>query len=151
MTSVWPALWPPWKRTTISACSDSQSTILPFPSSPHWAPTTTTLAIPGVSLCNPSLHEHDGIRKATRATSDQRPRGLPFGDHAPSPNRGLGAAACEAPHPIMEAAGRSKQEGRQEGPLEHFQALDIPGKFCALGGAWGRPAGGRSASASPGG
>src|SRR5271169_1256578 len=45
MTRVWPALWPPWKRTTISACSDSQSTILPLPSSPHWDPTTTTFAI----------------------------------------------------------------------------------------------------------
>jgi hypothetical protein len=29
----------------MSACSDNQSTILPFPSSPHWAPTMTTLAI----------------------------------------------------------------------------------------------------------
>src|SRR5689334_11062634 len=45
MTSVWPALWPPWKRTTMSACSESQSTIFPLPSSPHWEPTTTTLAI----------------------------------------------------------------------------------------------------------
>ena len=35
MTRVWPALWPPWKRTMMSACSDSQSTILPLPSSPH--------------------------------------------------------------------------------------------------------------------
>src|SRR6516162_9176311 len=40
---VWPALWPPWKRTTTSARSDNQSTILPLPSSPHWAPTTATL------------------------------------------------------------------------------------------------------------
>src|SRR5580704_9427987 len=45
ITSVWPALWPPWKRTTMSACSESQSTILPLPSSPHWEPTTTTFAI----------------------------------------------------------------------------------------------------------
>src|ERR1700730_6662562 len=45
MTSVCPALWPPWKRTTMSASSDSQSTILPLPSSPHWAPITTTFAI----------------------------------------------------------------------------------------------------------
>src|SRR5262249_17897905 len=29
----------------MSACSDSQSTILPFPSSPPWDPTTTTLAM----------------------------------------------------------------------------------------------------------
>src|ERR1700755_3653135 len=45
MPSVWPALWPPWKRTTTSARSLSQSTILPLPSSPHWAPITATLAI----------------------------------------------------------------------------------------------------------
>src|SRR6202047_3578550 len=45
MTSVWPALWPPWKRTTTSARCDSQSTILPLPSSPHWAPTTATFAM----------------------------------------------------------------------------------------------------------
>ena len=45
ITSVWPALWPPWNRTTMSACSDSQSTILPLPSSPHWEPTTTTFAM----------------------------------------------------------------------------------------------------------
>ena len=42
-TSVWPALWPPWKRTTTSARLESQSTILPLPSSPHWEPTTATL------------------------------------------------------------------------------------------------------------
>src|SRR6266511_2822894 len=29
----------------MSACSESQSTIFPLPSSPHWEPTTTTLAI----------------------------------------------------------------------------------------------------------
>src|ERR1700749_5052769 len=45
MTIVWPALWPPWKSTTTSARSVSQSTILPLPSSPHWAPTTVTLAM----------------------------------------------------------------------------------------------------------
>src|SRR5437763_2454480 len=42
MTSVWPALWPPWKRTTPCALSVSQSTILPLPSSPHCVPMTTT-------------------------------------------------------------------------------------------------------------
>ena len=45
MTSVWPALCPPWNRTTTSARSDSQSTILPLPSSPHCEPTTTTFAM----------------------------------------------------------------------------------------------------------
>src|SRR3954462_6196860 len=41
-TIVWPALLPPWKRTISSACSASRSITLPFPSSPHWAPTITT-------------------------------------------------------------------------------------------------------------
>src|SRR5271165_5392469 len=64
ITSVWPALWPPWNRTTTSAPTDSQSTILPFPSSPHWAPTTTTLAIE-VALLVPQTYE-------TPADSDMR-------------------------------------------------------------------------------
>src|SRR6478736_6810850 len=42
---VWPALLPPWNRTTISARFDSQSMILPLPSSPHWAPITVTLVM----------------------------------------------------------------------------------------------------------
>src|SRR5690606_10487749 len=43
--SVWPALWPPWKRTTPWTDSASQSTILPLPSSPHWVPITTTFLL----------------------------------------------------------------------------------------------------------
>src|SRR5215468_4097523 len=54
ITSVWPALWPPWKRTTMSACSESQSTILPLPSSPHCEPTTTTFAMAFPYLRRPS-------------------------------------------------------------------------------------------------
>src|ERR1700682_6478830 len=88
MTRVWPALWPPWKRTTMSACSDNQSTILPFPSSPHWAPTTTTLAIRGYSLCSLSSYDHDPSGKPA-APPDQF-QGLTFTDHAPSPNHGRG-------------------------------------------------------------
>ena len=42
MTSVWPALCPPWKRATAAACSVSRSTTLPLPSSPHWVPMMTT-------------------------------------------------------------------------------------------------------------
>src|SRR6185295_5762065 len=45
MTSVCPALCPPWKRTTAATRSVSRSTILPLPSSPHWAPITTTLLL----------------------------------------------------------------------------------------------------------
>src|SRR5690242_1692382 len=54
MTSVWPALWPPWKRTTAWAWSVSQSTTLPLPSSPHWVPTTTTFRPPAL-CCSMSL------------------------------------------------------------------------------------------------
>src|SRR5919204_5538556 len=46
-TIVWPALLPPWKRTTMSACSARRSTTLPLPSSPHWTPTIT---MPGISV-----------------------------------------------------------------------------------------------------
>src|SRR4051794_5410516 len=49
-TMVCPALLPPWKRITRSACSASRSVILPLPSSPHWAPTITMPDIAGVSL-----------------------------------------------------------------------------------------------------
>src|SRR4051812_47459816 len=43
--TVWPALLPPWVRTTMSACSVRTSMIFPFPSSPHWAPTKIVFAI----------------------------------------------------------------------------------------------------------
>src|SRR5215203_3694649 len=49
-TIVWPALLPPWKRITRSACSASRSTTLPFPSSPHWAPTITRPAMTKASV-----------------------------------------------------------------------------------------------------
>src|SRR6202789_1754253 len=41
MTSVCPALWPPWKRTTAFTWSVNRSTTLPLPSSPHCNPITT--------------------------------------------------------------------------------------------------------------
>src|SRR5882672_8979885 len=46
MTSVWPALCPPWKRATAAARSVSRSTTLPLPSSPHWVPMTTNFPTP---------------------------------------------------------------------------------------------------------
>src|SRR3569833_597916 len=62
ITSVWPALWPPWKRTTPCALSVSQSTSLPLPSSPHWEPTPTTLR-PVVTLMmyRSKKQESDGL------------------------------------------------------------------------------------------
>src|SRR3989441_7143571 len=47
-TTVWPALLPPWYRTTTFTCGASTSTTLPLPSSPHWVPTTTMLGMAGL-------------------------------------------------------------------------------------------------------
>src|SRR6478609_10280089 len=69
MTRVWPALWPPWKRTTRSARLASQSTTLPLPSSPHWAPITATLAM-GLFL----LAQGDGLAVPENMGAAQRPR-----------------------------------------------------------------------------
>src|SRR3954471_22966270 len=63
MTSVWPALWPPWKRTTPWAISVSQSTSLPLPSWPHWVPTTTTLR-PGVLFRDGEEKKRRGSERA---------------------------------------------------------------------------------------
>src|SRR3954447_20584043 len=49
-TIVCPALLPPWKRMTASALSASRSTTLPFPSSPHWAPTMTSPGMASASV-----------------------------------------------------------------------------------------------------
>src|SRR6267142_1158766 len=43
MMTVWPALWPPAYRATMEKFSERTSTILPLPSSPHWAPTMTAV------------------------------------------------------------------------------------------------------------
>src|SRR6185436_17665155 len=69
MTRVWPALWPPWKRTTTSARSDSQSTILPLPSSPHCEPMTATFAITQDSL---SEHLNGAVAPEMRAAEAAR-------------------------------------------------------------------------------
>src|ERR1700694_4582839 len=37
--TVWPALFPPWERMTMSALAARKSMTLPLPSSPHWPPT----------------------------------------------------------------------------------------------------------------
>src|SRR5665648_1290531 len=68
-TIVWPALLPPWKRATTSAFSASRSVILPLPSSPHWAPTTT---VPGTlpSVQDASRGDDAGRRGLDQASRD---------------------------------------------------------------------------------
>src|SRR2546427_2435071 len=60
VSTVWPALAPPWYRTTRSARSASTSTILPLPSSPHWAPTTTTQWFLGPNINHPPIKKPPG-------------------------------------------------------------------------------------------
>src|SRR5512138_1615845 len=67
-TSVWPALFPPWNRTTTSASCVSRSTIFPLPSSPHWAPTTTTFGMFWLSRADgPPPGVRAGARRAGAA------------------------------------------------------------------------------------
>src|SRR5690348_12810082 len=94
----------------MSACSDNQSTILPFPSSPPWAPTTTTLAIPGLIPLQSFTHKHEAFGNRFSSTALQVRSSL-FRVHAPSSKSRPGPLACEAHKPIMEAADLGKQEG----------------------------------------
>src|ERR1700682_2337197 len=51
VTTVWPALLPPWLRMARSAPSARRSMILPLPSSPHCPPTTMmTTASPPLAV-----------------------------------------------------------------------------------------------------
>src|SRR5205085_9116687 len=69
--TVWPALFPPWLRTTISASAVSTSMIFPFPSSPHCAPIRIVLAMTiWAKFCPDALGRgirdlHHRIRAAT--------------------------------------------------------------------------------------
>src|SRR6185437_13750444 len=106
----------------MSACSDNQSTILPFPSSPHWAPTTTTLAIPRLFPLQSALH----------------PGTISYGKSIPTVS-GIarpaqlkarpGPLACEAHIRIKEATLLGKQEGPLKQPKNQSQPLDIPYKI----------------------
>src|ERR1700761_6238813 len=96
---VWPALLPPWKRTTMSARFDSQSMILPLPSSPHWAPITVTFAI----IPYPDYRCSLTLRARARVFgrwSDRRPVIIYSTD-------GNGDRA-KVPHPVEDAAPSRK-------------------------------------------
>src|SRR4051794_35310268 len=103
----------------MSACSDNQSTILPFPSSPHWAPTTTTLAIRKNPILRKLLERH----------------GCPEERSPSCPDRALGARLIPrgAPRARRWASHRIKEAGLQGKPEQGFsrlpnahQAIDIP-------------------------
>src|SRR5215470_17100609 len=105
----------------MSACSDNQSTILPFPSSPHWAPTTTTLAIPRLVPLQSALHPGTIFygNPVLTVSGIARPAQL---------KARSGPLACEALIRIKEAALLGKQEGPLRQPQNQSQPLDIPYK-----------------------
>src|SRR5262249_7442840 len=74
MMTVCPALCPPAYRATTANRSDRTSTILPLPSSPHWAPTTTavfarisTLVIPTASGAQRQTQSRDLLLENQRS------------------------------------------------------------------------------------
>src|SRR5437762_10850308 len=100
----------------MSACSDNQSTILPFPSSPHWAPTTTTLAISRYFL-KPSQLRHDHFGKPAPA----------FPDRVRTPGRKTARIArMRASHRIKDATGRRKPDGCRPGSRDGSKPLISP-------------------------
>src|SRR4051795_9509690 len=109
ITSVWPALWPPWKRTTMSACSDSQSTIFPLPSSPHWAPTTTTLAMQCLSPRQHQIREDEIRAHQQRLVQAQAPPGI---EDRATPGKAVRVAECKLSPKATAALGISPAPSR---------------------------------------
>src|SRR6266536_2409034 len=69
MTTVCPALLPPWYLTTKSTLSPSRSVALPLPSSPHWAPASTMAGILPTPSCEvpagcPQVRCLRGVRRS---------------------------------------------------------------------------------------
>src|SRR5919201_819084 len=79
-TIVWPALLPPWKRMTTSACSASRSVTFPLPSSPHWAP---TIASPGISMRVYAALGIGGAAEVVAHQGDRRSRHFDEPRHRP--------------------------------------------------------------------
>src|SRR5581483_6289065 len=118
MTSVWPALWPPWKRTTMSARSESQSTILPLPSSPHCEPITTTFAIRRYAPRPIDRHAKSARHHGAGFAPDSWRR-LAVQRHAVA---GLRPRSCR---PVAEQRPLASVAGKSGGPFEFDGRLGI--------------------------
>src|SRR5207248_5141221 len=72
--TVWPALFPPWLRTTISASAVRTSMIFPFPSSPHCAPIRIVLAMTflGKILSRCARSRHSGLASQDKSGGPAR-------------------------------------------------------------------------------
>src|SRR6266446_2348661 len=153
-TSVCPALAPPWYRTTTSAQEVKRSTTFHFPSSPHCAPTITTLDM-GIFLSR---------RRAATVRQRRRPGFAQLGEIGRRFQDALGRpAALTTQEDRDRAAGRHEfaagHHGRRSpGDHRHFlrrveeqpvlgsglalPGADEPGDVCPGGGEgrwWRRP------------
>src|SRR5580700_9042593 len=90
ITSVWPALCPPWKRATAATRSVSRSTTLPLPSSPHCVPMMTTNLPTTVPLSHEKKND-DTYQHAAQAGDAQ----LAVGDLQQLRERALHAAGMQ--------------------------------------------------------
>src|SRR6266487_39893 len=109
MTTVCPALLPPWYLTTKSTLSPSRSVALPLPSSPHCAPASTMA----------------GIRRSLPCSGGAAVPGV-AGQH----RRGLAAAVGQellaAPRLVILADGRGGPAEQKERPQETAIGLVLP-------------------------
>src|SRR5689334_23714002 len=119
ITRVWPALCPPWKRTTPWAWSVSQSTTLPLPSSPHCVPMTTTFLPIGRPLFEFS---HDPFAVALRELAIALRL------------RRLGGVPRERDHDDLSRVPQLAHRGRETGVARVRRADRV------LGGPWSRRA-----------
>src|SRR6185369_3251428 len=125
MTSVCPALWPPWKRATAPTRSVSRSTILPLPSSPHCAPRITTDLPMSFSLkinVSPSLMEASSPGhqlQSQHANSDH---------HAADDTQ---LARFEIAH-LLDDALPGTRGGEQEQAFDHEDKAQCGQKFVHL-------------------
>src|ERR1700761_8220221 len=112
-TIVCPALLPPWKRTMVVARSASRSVILPFPSSPHWAPTMTT---PG------TVWILTGVGGGCGALGGQAVIFAVHRDHAPIAH--LDQARDGSPADLLDQLGFVEVGRHQHGPLGLVALVD---------------------------
>src|SRR6266511_5033672 len=138
-TTVWPALLPPWERTTTSILSASRSVALPLPSSPHWAPTRI---VPGI------LHSLSPWASDGPSLEVIHPGGSP--KTAPSRSPPSGPAAGSLPGPQVAVAG-PRCQGKARPPGD--QTLVGGSQPDAGKNGWGadeQPDGGNLAEQEPG-
>src|SRR5271166_4564163 len=109
MVTVCPALWPPEYRATSLNRSERTSTILPLPSSPHWAPTTTAV----LPIFNLLLHLQSPVERQataqirTQLASHSASTNKIRGDYGETGRVTLDSTGCHQTRAMRNRVGRS--------------------------------------------